>query len=69
MCQRTAVKVDDMNFMYWIRRRFGCLVRAGRADSDVAKPIEALLRRFIAKASKIRRDIPNALYAYRHIVR
>jgi hypothetical protein len=68
MCQRTAVKVSDMNFMYWIRRRFDCLVRAGRAGSDVAKPIEALLRRFTANASKIRRDIPIALHAYRHIV-
>jgi len=68
-----AVKVADMNFMYWIRRLLDCLVRAvGQARTggyyDVAKPIEALLQCFTANASKIRRDVPNALYAYGHTV-
>jgi hypothetical protein len=61
-----------MNFTYWIPRLLDSLVlladRPEWADTDVAKPIEALLRRFTAIASKIRRDIPNALYAYGHIV-
>jgi hypothetical protein len=68
-----AVKVTDMNLMSWVRRLLDCWVHAiGQTRTggycDVAKPIEALLQCFTANESKIRRDVPNALYVYGHTV-